>query len=332
MDSLEQYLEKHQYQKQLDNLAKKFRNKKVVIHGYGTLFKLIEKKYDLTRFNIVGIMDKKFSKFNNNDFPTNYTYIKLDNLYRYDFDFVLIATENYLPIIKELKKITNKKIYPLIKKTFSELANYQAHRLLTHKNNTVVLVKRDGKKVLNPKIKNLKLKLSGKDNYIEIHEPLKIKKELYISCLCNNSIVIDRNNKYDVCRLYLGSNNKILIGKDTTIENADLITKNSSNTQINIGDDCMISYNVKIRTNDGHTIYDNSTKEILNHAQNITIGNHVWIAANTTILKGIEIPANCIIANSAMVSRKFTKENCIIAGNPAQIVKENVNWTREYCN
>ena len=116
MDSLEQYLEKHQYQKQLDNLAKKFRNKKVVIHGYGTLFKLIEKKYDLTRFNIVGIMDKKFSKFNNNDFPTNYTYIKLDNLYRYDFDFVLIATENYLPIIKELKKITNKKIYPLIKK------------------------------------------------------------------------------------------------------------------------------------------------------------------------------------------------------------------------
>ena len=116
MDSLEQYLEKHQYKKQLDNLAKKFRNKKVVIHGYGTLFKLIEKKYDLTRFNIVGIMDKKFSKFNNNDFPTNYTYIKLDNLYRYDFDFVLIATENYLPIIKELKKITNKKIYPLIKK------------------------------------------------------------------------------------------------------------------------------------------------------------------------------------------------------------------------
>ena len=66
-----------------------------------------------------------------------------------------------------------------------------------------------------------------------------------------------------------------MIGKDTTIENADLITKNSSNTQINIGDDCMISYNVKIRTNDGHTIYDNSTKEILNHAQNITIGNHV---------------------------------------------------------
>ena len=137
------------------------------------------------------------------------------------------------------------------------------------------MVKRDGKKVLNPKIKNLKLKLYGKDNYVEIHEPLKIQKELYISCLCNNSIVIDRNNKYDVCRLYLGSNNKILIGKDTTIENADLITKNSSNTQINIGDDCMISYNVKIRTNDGHTIYDNSTKEILNHAQNITIGNHV---------------------------------------------------------
>lgn len=329
MDSLEQYLEKHKYQKQLETLAKKFRNKKVVIYGYGALFKFIEAKYDLTQFNIIGIVDKKFSKFDNNDFPTNYTYIKSDDLYAYDFDVVLIATENYLPIIKELKKITNKKIYPLIKKSLSELANYHVHRLLTPKNNTVVLVKLNGKRVLNPKIKNMKLKLYGKNNYVEIHEPLKIKRELYISCLSNNKIVIGSNNKYDVCRLYLGSNNKILIGKNTTIENADLITKNSSGTQIKIGDDCMISYNVKIRTNDGHTIYDNSTKEILNQAQSVMIDYHVWIVALAAILKGIEVPANCIIANGAIVSRKFTKENCIIAGNPAQIVKENVNWTRE---
>ena len=329
MDSLEQYLEKHQYQKQLDNLAIKFKNKKVVIYGYGVLFKLIATKYDLGLFNIVGIVDKKFSKFDNNDFPTNYTHIKSEDLYAYDFDAVLIATENYLPIIKELKKITNKKIYPLIKKSFSELANYYTKRIFNKKNNTVVLVKLDGKRVLNPKIKNMKLKLYGKNNYIEIHEPLMVKREFYVSCISNNSIVIGSNNKYDVCRLYLGSNNKILIGKNTTIENADLITKNSTNTQIKIGDDCMISYNVKIRTNDGHTIYDNSTKEILNKAQNVMIDNHVWIAANATILKGVEAPANSIIANGAIVSRKFTKENCIIAGNPAQIVKENVNWTRE---
>lgn len=329
MDSLEQYLEQHKYQKQLDNLAKKFRNKKVVIHGYGALFRLIEKKFDLRQFNIVGITDKKFSKFNNNDFPTNHTCIQIDDLYKYDFDVILTATENYIPVINKLKKITNKKISPLISKTPSELVTYYIKRYFNKKNNTVVLIKTNGERILNPKIKNIKLKLYGKNNYVEIQEPLNVKRELYISCLSNNRIVIGSNNKYDVCRLYLGSNNEILIGKNTTIENADLITKNSSNTQIKIGEDCMISYGIRIRTNDGHTIYDNSTKEILNKSQNINIGNHVWICANATILKGVNIPANCIIGTGAVVSKKFSKENCIIAGVPAQIMKENINWSRE---
>lgn len=195
--------------------------------------------------------------------------------------------------------------------------------------NTFVLIKQNGDKVYNPKIKNLKLNLYGKNNYVEIHEPINIKTELYLSLVKNNKVIIKENNTYDKCRMFLGSNNQISIDSNTTIENADLITKNSTNKSISIGKDCMLSYGLKLRTSDGHTVYDNTTRQILNEPENISIANHVWLAANATILKGSNIPSNCIVGTNSIVNKSFESENCIIAGVPAKVVKENINWDRK---
>lgn len=58
----------------------------------------------------------------------------------------------------------------------------------------------------------------------------------------------------------------------------------------------------------------------------VTIGEHSWVCASCVLLKGAIIPKNVILGHSAVVANKFTDENVIIAGNPAQIVKRDICW------
>ena len=41
------------------------------------------------------------------------------------------------------------------------------------------------------------------------------------------------------------------------------------------------------------------------------------------------MPDGCVIGTDAIVTRKFSKENCAIAGVPAKIIKENVFWSKD---
>lgn len=59
------------------------------------------------------------------------------------------------------------------------------------------------------------------------------------------------------------------------------------------------------------------------------IGNHVWIAPNSKIMKGAVIADGCIVGSDTTVAKEFKQPNSLIVGRPARVVKSNVNWTRE---
>lgn len=88
----------------------------------------------------------------------------------------------------------------------------------------------------------------------------------------------------------------------------------------------MFSNNVNIRTNDGHSIFDLNTKQKISREKSINIGNHVWIGLNSTILH-CDIEDGCIIGANSIVNRSY-KPNCIIAGNPAKVIRENILWDK----
>lgn len=120
----------------------------------------------------------------------------------------------------------------------------------------------------------------------------------------------------------------ILIGKNNIFSGGELaVAENKS--KIEIGNSCLFSKNINIVTTDSHTIMDINTKNRINFAQNIKIGNKVWMGANVTLLKGSNIPNNTVIGRNATVTKAFYKENCILAGIPAKIVKENIQWEAE---
>lgn len=107
-------------------------------------------------------------------------------------------------------------------------------------------------------------------------------------------------------------------------------------TKVKIGEDCMLSHDIKIYSNDAHSIFDlttgkniNSSKEIC-QKRNIFIGNHVWIGMCATILYGSEIGSGSIVGADSLV-KGAVPENCIVCGRPAKVTRHNIAWSRESC-
>ena len=55
-------------------------------------------------------------------------------------------------------------------------------------------------------------------------------------------------------------------------------------------------------------------------AKPVEIGNDVWIGGNVTILPGITIGNNVVVAAGAVVT-KDVPDNCVVGGVPARILK-----------
>jgi len=47
-------------------------------------------------------------------------------------------------------------------------------------------------------------------------------------------------------------------------------------------------------------------------------------------MKNVTIPNECIVGAGSVVTKRFDKEYCVIAGNPARVVRENVQWVKNY--
>lgn len=187
------------------------------------------------------------------------------------------------------------------------------------------------KGLYRPSINIKKPLVLGHGNIISF-VPKGVQIEIYGN---NNKVEIDPTVKKWDGRIVIGNpgtntpthNCLVHIGKNSDSNGVwiDLLEDNSS---VIIGDNCMLSWNIHIFASDSHTIYDVTSKKLLNWGKEIVIGDNVWLAMDCTILKNTFIAKNCIVGASAVVSGKFKEPNCVIAGNPAKIVKRGIAWNR----
>lgn len=88
---------------------------------------------------------------------------------------------------------------------------------------------------------------------------------------------------------------------------------------VSIGNVCLIGPGVMLATV-SHPLNVEHRREMLLTAEPIKIGNDVWIGGNASILPGVVIGNNVIVAAGAVVTRNVP-DNSMVAGVPARIIK-----------
>lgn len=181
----------------------------------------------------------------------------------------------------------------------------------------------DGADVSN----NVNIKIRGSNNKVFVSKK---------SVLRNFSIVVTGNNN----ELFIGEScnlrgaihlrqefSSVRIGAKTTFVGAHLFAMEGET--ISIGEDCMFSSGIYVRTSDEHSIIDLKSNSRINRAKGVWVGNHVWIGEGVTLSKGSSIPNNCIVGAKSIVTKVLEHENTIYAGSPAVIVRNGITWKRE---
>ena len=120
---------------------------------------------------------------------------------------------------------------------------------------------------------------------------------------------------------------EITIGNNVGISGATIYARK----KITIGDNTCIGGNCKILDNDFHPIEIGERNRLLKASnggdsdlvptREIKIGQNCFIGCNSIILKGTILGDGCVVGAGAVVAGKF-EDNCVIAGNPAKIIRK----------
>lgn len=92
----------------------------------------------------------------------------------------------------------------------------------------------------------------------------------------------------------------------------------ASDAYIRIGKGTYIAANVGIIT------ANHDFRDLEKHmpGKNVSIGEKCWIGMNSMILPGVSLGDGTVVGAGSVVTKSFPEGHCVIAGNPAKIIKE----------
>jgi acetyltransferase-like isoleucine patch superfamily enzyme len=125
-------------------------------------------------------------------------------------------------------------------------------------------------------------------------------------------------------RISVAKNGHLLLGDGFHI-NAE--TTLVCRKKISFGRDCLLSWDVLIMDSDMHQLVD-PDGVCINPDAEIRIGDHVWVGCRAMILKGSCIGDHTVIAAQSVVNGVFDRSHVLLAGSPARIVKQGIQWQK----
>ena len=90
----------------------------------------------------------------------------------------------------------------------------------------------------------------------------------------------------------------------------------SPGAKIVIGDDCLVSYAVHLRTDPDVPVNRQGHDEA-----DIVLGDNVWVGYGAQVMSGVTVGSNSIVGAGAVITRDVP-EGVVVAGVPAKVIKK----------
>lgn len=165
---------------------------------------------------------------------------------------------------------------------------------------------------------------------IRLGKWVKIEHDVYLNALGKGTLRIGDNSGIGAfSRLIISTSfnhlgEHITIGKNVGIGEFAYLGGAGGLT---IGNDCIIGQYFSCHPENHHFTNPNTLIRYQGVSRlGIRIGNNCWIGAKVTILDGVDIGDNCVIAAGAVVTKSMPP-NTVIGGVPAKIIKRCHNIT-----
>lgn len=165
----------------------------------------------------------------------------------------------------------------------------------------------------------------GSNNSLTYGEGVVVENTSVIFNGSNGSLHISDNAKVNAIFI-IGDNCHVSIGSNAKFNKPCRFVVQEE-TNVRIGEGCLLA-NVKFRTTDNHSIIDVTSGQRINPANDIIIGDHVWIAEDVKVFKGSSIGNGSIIGAGSIVTSTIPPHSLAV-GVPAKIVKSGVTWSDE---
>ncbi len=94
--------------------------------------------------------------------------------------------------------------------------------------------------------------------------------------------------------------------------------------RMRVGSGSLMAWNVTLMDHDFHTIRKDGAP--VNAPADVEIGDAVWLGANAMVLKGTRIARGTVVGACAVVHGDHADEGCVLAGNPARVIRRGITW------
>lgn len=183
----------------------------------------------------------------------------------------------------------------------------------------------------HPEINASKITFNGNNNLLYCEGNVKLNNAQFIFNGSNSIVYLSSamNSQYSF-NLVIYNDSTFFIGKEGNMSSPIHINI-QENQNVIIGAGVTISSGVNIRTADIYPIYDSNTKERVNFAKSVFIGDHVWIGHQAYISRGAKIGSGAIIENNTFIPHNAkVNSNSLVVGNPARTERTNVFYTNDF--